>query len=174
MRRAQEGDRAAYESLLLDSAGLVRERARRRGIRPDRVDDVVQEALVSVHRARHTYDPARAFLPWLHAIADHRIADAFRGQRRRREVEVGEDDPVLESVPAPAEETDPLLKDGLRSALDALPARQRRVIEMMKMEDRSVREVSEELGISEASVKVLAHRGYKKLRERLRGWFDGR
>jgi hypothetical protein len=33
------------------------------------VDDIVQEILLSVHAARHTYDPARPFLSWLMTIA---------------------------------------------------------------------------------------------------------
>ena len=42
---------------------------RRQGVPGDRVDDVVQDVLLTIHRARATYDPSRPFLPWLRAIA---------------------------------------------------------------------------------------------------------
>jgi RNA polymerase sigma factor (sigma-70 family) len=57
----------------------------------------------------------------------------------------------------------------IRLAVASLPPRQRDVIEGMKFRDESVREVSSRLGISEAAVKITAHRGYLKLRRLLGG-----
>jgi RNA polymerase sigma-70 factor (ECF subfamily) len=51
-----------------------------------------------------------------------------------------------------------------------LPERQRQVVELMKLEQRSVREVALILGMSESAVKVTAHRAYKKLRQELGEW----
>jgi RNA polymerase sigma-70 factor (ECF subfamily) len=42
------------------------------------VDDIVQDVLLSLHAVRHTYDPARPFVPWLVTIARRRAADAMR------------------------------------------------------------------------------------------------
>ena len=58
-------------------------------------------------------------------------------------------------------------------ALDALPPRQREVVRLLKLEERPVREVAGRLGLSEANVKVTAHRAYRVLRERLDGWWHG-
>lgn len=33
------------------------------------VEDVVQEVLISIHKARHTYDGERPIMPWVVAIA---------------------------------------------------------------------------------------------------------
>jgi RNA polymerase sigma-70 factor (ECF subfamily) len=52
----------------------------------------------------------------------------------------------------------------------ALPDKQRRVIELLKFEELSVREVASRLGMSEANVKVTAHRGYRALRRRVEAW----
>jgi RNA polymerase sigma-70 factor (ECF subfamily) len=72
MARAQAGDQRGYEELLhllaRDARGFV---ARRVGW-TDWVEDVVQDALLTVHRARHTYDPARPFAPWFYAIVNRR------------------------------------------------------------------------------------------------------
>ena len=61
MVAAQAGDRAAYETLLRDCIPFIRRVARGQGVRPDFIDDVVQETLLTVHQARQTYDPSRSF-----------------------------------------------------------------------------------------------------------------
>ena len=83
MEAAQEGDAASYQAVLRACVPVAAATARRNGIPPDRVDDVVQEVLLTVHRARPTYDPARPFLPWLRAIAQRRAIDAMRSHGRR-------------------------------------------------------------------------------------------
>ena len=52
MAAAQTGDRAAYETLLRDCVSLIIGLARRQDVPADRVDDVVQEVLPTVHRAQ--------------------------------------------------------------------------------------------------------------------------
>lgn len=168
MVAAQRGDGAAYERLLTRVAALVHAFVRRRVGDASWLDDVVQECLVALHRARHTYDSARPFAPWLYAIAQNRLVDALRVQRRRllRELQ-----PELTPEPGrrPLQERDALLGD-VRRALAALPDTQRRVIHMLKFEDLSVREVAERLEMSEANVKVTAHRGYRALRRQIEEW----
>jgi RNA polymerase sigma-70 factor (ECF subfamily) len=55
----------------------------------------------------------------------------------------------------------------VHAALGRLPPRQREVVSQLKLHDRSVRQVSQELGMSESAVKVTAHRGYRTLRRLL-------
>ena len=57
MRLAQTGDESAYAELLAMLTTATRHFARGRVGGVPWVDDVVQETLVSVHRARHTWDP---------------------------------------------------------------------------------------------------------------------
>src|SRR6185437_4716776 len=83
MVAAQAGDRRAYERLLADSIALIRAAARRSGVASDHVDDVVQETLLTVHRVRHTFAPARSYDTWLAAIAQRRAIDASRRRARR-------------------------------------------------------------------------------------------
>src|SRR5215470_6141190 len=103
MRRAQGGDPLAYEALLVEATALVRAFVRRRLRELDAVEDVVQETLLSIHRDRHTYDPSRAFLPWMYAIARHRLLDFVQKQRRLGEKEIpavpGGEEPVWEDPP---------------------------------------------------------------------------
>jgi RNA polymerase sigma-70 factor (ECF subfamily) len=168
MVRAQTGDRLAYEDLLTKVSVLVRALVRRRVGEVAWADDVVQETLMAVHRARHTYDPARPFAPWMYAIAQNRLIDALRVQRRRllRELDT-ETSP--EPARRPLQERDALLAD-VRRAVSDLPDKQRQVIELLKFEELSVREVASRLDMSEANVKVTAHRGYRALRKRIEEW----
>jgi RNA polymerase sigma factor (sigma-70 family) len=78
MAAAQAGDRAAYETLLRDCIPFIARVARGEGIRPDLIDDVVQETLLTVHRARQTYDPNRSFTAWLRTIAQRRVINGLR------------------------------------------------------------------------------------------------
>ena len=166
--RAQAGDREAYADLLTQLASAARAFVRGRAGQAPWVDDVVQETLMAVHRARRTYDPRRPFAPWFYAIARNRLIDAIRRERRidAREIHVDEppDERTVPSVGADeAAAIDPRLLDALR----ALPPRQREVIEALKLKDESVRDVSARLKMSESAVKVTAHRGYAALRRLL-------
>ena len=73
MIAAQNGDGAAYEKLLVDVIPMLRGIVRAKVWDHDSAEDVVQNILLSIHRARHTYRPERPFLPWLRAVA--RIQD---------------------------------------------------------------------------------------------------
>jgi RNA polymerase sigma-70 factor (ECF subfamily) len=168
MVAAQGGDSESYETLLTRVAGLVQAFVRKRAGDTSWCDDVVQESLLAVHRARHTYDPTRPFAPWLYAIVQNRFIDALRRQRRRLMREL-QSDAALEFGDRAPQERDALLRD-VRRAVSALPDNQRRVIELLKFEDLSVREVAVRLGMSESNVKVTAHRGYRALRRQIEEW----
>jgi RNA polymerase sigma-70 factor (ECF subfamily) len=165
MRKAQEGDGRAYNDLLVEVAARVRAFARKELDGSDGVEDVAQETLLAVHRHRHTWDPARAFLPWMYAIARHRLLD-FVAQRRRRErhdLATQTGDGEAPSAAAIVERAIPAFD--LRQALARLSARQREIIQMLKLEELSVAEISARTGLSRSSIKVTAHRGYKVLRK---------
>src|SRR5258708_17376704 len=82
MAAAQAGDSAAYRMLLRDCIPVIKSVARRRRVDADRIDDVVQDVLLTIHRARHTYDPSRSFTAWLCVIAERRAIDLLRRTRR--------------------------------------------------------------------------------------------
>ena len=166
MVAAQAGDRTAYENLLLE----LLPRARRQvGARvPDIAarEDIVQNALVSVHRARHTYRSERPFTPWFNAIVRNATIDWARLRARQSLRELPLD---LDSTPDPATQTfapkegDPLSPE-LESALATLPQAQRQAVELIQLEGLSVTEAAARVGVSTGALKVRAHRGYRALR----------
>jgi RNA polymerase sigma-70 factor (ECF subfamily) len=166
MRRAQSGDQSAYASLLVLLTSVTRRYARGRLGAVIWVDDVVQETLMAVHGARHTYDPQRPFAPWFYAIASSRMIDVLRREKRVTAREIAGD--ALPDAREPAgSRRDEIDAEAIRAAVAALPTRQRDVIEGLKFRDQSVREVAGRMGMSESAVKVTAHRGYRALKRLL-------
>ena len=172
MRAAQDGDGASYARLLAEISPLLRRTVRRRwSAQTAEIEDIVQEVLLSVHSARHTYDPARPFLPWLMAIVQYRVADAGRRQARRNANEQPECsfEYGLPEVPQDAPTEPPGDPQALRRAIAELPAGQRRAVELLKLQERSLKEAAAETGMSVAALKVAVHRGIKALRVTLVG-----
>ena len=167
MRSAQAGDQTAYASLLVLLTSTTRQFVRARLGAVPWIDDVVQETLLAVHRARHTYDPGRPFAPWFYAVASSRMIDVIRRERRVTSHELPGDLP--EPVVAEASRRDEIDVEAIHAAVAALPPRQREVIEALKFDDQSVREVAGRLHMTESAVKVTAHRGYQALKRLLRG-----
>lgn len=171
MSRAQDGDQAAYERLLRDIVPFIRSVVAGQQQTPDRIDEVVQDVLITVHRVRHTYDPARPFKPWLAAIARRRSIDRLRRRRRTESVEVH--DPHAYETFADAKANNLAEAHGVdrnvRSAIAALPAQQREAVELLKMRELSLAEASELSGRSIAALKVNVHRAIKSLRKQLGG-----
>lgn len=158
LAQAQKGDVDAYERFLREASTIARAFLARRIESDDVVEDVLQETLISIHQARHSYLPGRPLGPWLYAICEHRTSDHFRRHRRTvsREVALIEAEALSEP---PCERGSPF-----QSALAKLPEKQRRVIELLKVKDLSVKEVAAETGMSESAVKVTAFRGYEAMR----------
>jgi RNA polymerase sigma-70 factor (ECF subfamily) len=132
----------------------------------DRVEDVLQETLLTLHRARHSFLPGRPIGPWLYAIGEHRMVEFYRRHRRIEAVEMSTD---LQEIAAT--DGSELEAEGLGAlvweALLKLPRKQRTIIECLKLQDLSVKEVAVQAGMSESAVKITAFRGYEGIRKML-------
>jgi RNA polymerase sigma-70 factor (ECF subfamily) len=169
MAAAQAGNQRAYQQLLRACVPEAASIARRQGVPPDRVDDVVQDVLLTIHRARATYDPARPFLPWLRAIAGRRAIDALRTHYRGAAREVFDEDAYL-SQPAATPEADAGLGQSdqtrlLAEAIAMLPAGQRQAVELLALRERSLDEAAGETGRTKGALKVNLHRAIQALRQ---------
>ncbi len=170
MRAAQEGDGAAYHRLLREIAPAIRRIVINRMPSAADAEDVVQDVLISLHSVRHTYDPDRPFLPWLMAISRHRVLDRLRriGRRAAHEVVVEELPETFSEDVANMPEKDHASEASLRRAIEDLPPGQRQAIELLKLEEMSLREASAVSGMSVSALKVATHRAIKALRVALR------
>ncbi len=164
--KAQSGDAASYQILLTEIVPVIRRVVLRSLPSPDITDDVVQEVLLSVHKALHTYDSERPFTPWLLAIVNFRKTDFLRQHYASR----GNRQVPLESVEIPDylsnSDASSTFRD-IENAIGELPEKQKEVVELLKIEGYSTKEVSEKTGLSESAVKVTMHRALQKLKEKL-------
>lgn len=170
MAAAQDGDAGAYRRLLRDCLPVIAGMARAQGVRPEAVDDVVQDTLMTIDRARATYDPARPFLPWLRAITQRRAIDAMRRSGRRpREVH----DPIAYEAhadlgPLPGSGIETNQRDAaLVRAVAGLSPGQREAVEHLAFKERSLEEAAAITGRSKGALKVNLHRALKVLRNTL-------
>ena len=171
MAAAQVGDRAAYEALLRDCVSLIRAVAQRRGMAADCVEDVVQDVLLTIHRARQTYDPNRSFTAWLRTIADRRAVDLLRriGRQHAREVHAPLDfESFADERPGPADAS-PSAGGRVGEAVASLPERQREAVRLLVLEEQSLSEAAIATRRSKGSPKVNLHRALKGLRGRFGG-----
>lgn len=162
------GDSTAYHTFLSELTGHLRAFIRRRlYAMPDEVEDVVQETLLAVHNARHTYEPEQPLTAWIYAIARYKLLDCLRTRSRHAaRLEPLDDfiDILADSESAPSHDAK-LDVDGL---LEQLPDKQRLPILHVKVQGLSVAETAKLTGLSESAVKVGIHRGLKTLAAKVR------
>lgn len=163
MHLAQQGDKRAYARLFQAIVPILKAFIARRLNGITDVDDVVQDILLSIHRAGHTYDTDRPFKKWMFAIARHRLNDHLRLVYKKAaffEIDIDEisqeifDDDVTE---------DRDRREYLGKMLDSLPEKQKKIVTMMKLEGRSAQETAKAMKMNVSAVKVAAHRAYKAL-----------
>lgn len=166
MARAQAGESEAYRRLLQDIAPYLRSLVAGRHRDSRDIEDTVQDILLTIHAVRRTYDPARPFGPWLVAIANRRIVDRLRkhGRIRARETLTDVDHETFTEDGANIGE-EVLERHDLHAAIESLPAGQKQAIQMLKLNEMSLKEASEETGMSVTALKVATHRAIVSLRK---------
>jgi RNA polymerase sigma-70 factor (ECF subfamily) len=164
MASALDGDREAYAKLMGELAGVIDAFVRARFGAPhtsDFVEDCVQEALLALHRVRHTWDRRLPFRPWLFAVVRHKVIDLLRrGALRRTEPEAAEE------PAAPA--FDPSQRLDSARLLGALEPAYREALVLTKLEGHSLEEAAERAGISAGAMKTRVHRAVRMVQKRLR------
>lgn len=163
---AQAGDARAYGTLLREITPRLRSLCRARIRDTAEAEDAVQEALMTIHALRHTYDPERPFGPWLTTIATRRAVDRLRrrGRGAGRESNIDDLPEGAASVAPVAEER--IAARNLRDAVSSLPESQRTALRLAKLEDLSLAEASARSGLSVGALKVATHRAMQSLRKR--------
>ena len=167
MDRYARGDDAAfgeiYDVLAPRLHGFLLRYTRDRA----KAEDLVQQTMLHIHRARGRFEPGAAVMPWAFAIARRLLIDQHR--RGGRELLAQTDDDVgelLVALDAAADEVaiakEVALKIG--QELRRLPENQRVAFELIKQDGLSVAEAAEVLGTTVAAVKLRAHRAYEALR----------
>jgi RNA polymerase sigma-70 factor (ECF subfamily) len=165
MDRYAAGDDAAfalvYDELAPRLFGYLLRQTRDRA----RAEDLLQQTLLHMHRARGRFIPGAEVRPWAFAIARRLLVDSVR----RAKFEMLSDDGEPDPGPSAAAAADQVVHTReilarIDQALGDLPVSQRSAFELLKLEGLSVAEAAEVLGTTVAAVKLRAHRAYEALR----------
>ncbi len=176
MERYSKGDEAAfaelYDAIAPRLLGFLRKATR------DDVaaEDLMQQTLLQIHRARGSFIPGARVMPWAFAIARRLMIDSARRRRVERrlfsEAPADDDRMTYEPTAAMATADDLLharrLERRVQQRLDALPETQRTAYQLVKQEGLSLKGAAEVLGTSVTAVKLRTHRAYVALRAVLR------
>jgi RNA polymerase sigma-70 factor (ECF subfamily) len=175
MEQAQRGDRSAYHALLSAITPYLRATARRYMRQEQDAEDMVQEILIVVHDIRHTYEPGRPLKPWLATIATRRCIDQLRQRMRRNLLELADDDALGNFADdSPTSTPEGRLEreqedQVVQRAVGALPARQREAVELLRIQELSLKEAAAASEQSVGSLKVACHRAMKALQRAMSG-----
>ena len=172
MERYSNGDEAAfaelYDAIAPRLLGFLR-----KSTRDDfAADDLLQQTLLQMHRARGSFIPGARVMPWAFAIARRQIIDSARRGRLERRVFSDADVDDAESAhgsSAAMPTADELLharrlERRVQERLATLPEVQRVAYQLLQQEGLSLKGAAEVLGTSVSAVKLRAHRAYQALR----------
>ncbi len=166
--RAGRGDREAFDVLIKRHQGpVLRLCWSMTGNRAD-AEDAAQEAFVRAYQSLSRFDASRPFGPWLRGIAGKVCLQLLRRRSVREDRQLSlEASPV--DPPAPQVSEASHLADRAVAALRQLDETYRLPLVLFYLEDASVAEVAQALGLTPGAVRVRLHRGREKLREMLTG-----
>ncbi|HEY5009783.1 MAG TPA: RNA polymerase sigma factor, partial [Acidimicrobiales bacterium] len=145
-------------------------------------EDVAQDTWIAVIKGAETFEGRSAFKTWLLRICANRARTTGVKEHRSIPVDPNESGPSVSAhrfdqggfwsdPPVPftdaidARLDNSVLLGAVRDAIDALGEPQQAVVTLRDVEGLSTQEVATLLGLSEANVRVILHRGRARVRE---------
>jgi RNA polymerase sigma-70 factor, ECF subfamily len=169
MERHANGDDAAFAEVFDAVAPRIASLARRALRDSAAADDIVQQTLLKMNRARGEFLPGAQVLPWAHTIARNLIRDRLRQRRREAELLRRVVSAATPELAGAADEQ--LVADetaaALRASFAALPPAQRDAYVMLRREGLSLAEAARRLRTTITAVKLRVHRAACRLRASL-------
>ncbi len=176
MERYATGDDAAFAEVYDAIAPRLLGFLRKATGDDSAAQDLMQQTLLQMHRARGSFIAGAAVTPWAFAIARRLVID--RARRRRVERRLFADAPAdadqtaFQPIAATAAADELLhasrLERRVLERLESLPEIQRTAYRLLQQEGLSLKGAADVLGTSVTAVKLRAHRAYKALRAVLR------
>lgn len=162
LRRAQQGEMAAFRELIRAYQDLVFSLALRMVKVREDAEDLAQEVFVSAHRHLGEIASEAHLRFWLRRTVCHRAIDRLRRRWPSPPLPL---DGVAEPQ-SPDSGADPLLERSLRSLIARLPPLPRAVILLRYQEDLDPPEIAQTLGMPLNTVKSHLKRSLALLRRR--------
>jgi RNA polymerase sigma-70 factor (ECF subfamily) len=166
------GDSPSFEPLVVKYNPRVFATARRYARRESEIEDIVQEVWLKAFHKLKSFRGEAPFEHWLMRMAVRTCYDFLRGHQRNREssfseISEPEEDWLDRFVadPGSAPENADAAKLLIDRVLEKLPPDARLIIQLLEIEDRSVKEIAEITGWSVPLVKVRAFRARGEMRK---------
>jgi len=174
---AKNGNTQAFEVLIArHQRRILAVALRRTRVRQD-AEDIMQQSLQKAFLHLRQFEGRSSFSTWLTRVAINETRMLQRKNGGKREVSIDDPNEHAENLTpleipdsAPDPEADYSQKEWRRMlsfALNELPHRTRRAIELRDLDERSTEETARILGISVGAVKARIFQGRKRLRKRL-------
>jgi len=166
MLQALEGDQDSYKKFLMNTSKLLKNYFYTKVYDQTVIEDLAQETLISIHKAKHTYDPKLSISNWILSIAYRRYVDYVRKDIRIKKFEISTETFNLyaSNVRYKTEENYDN-QERIKSILELMTEREKKIITLLKLENYSIKDAAKILNLSESAVKVAAHRAYKKIKK---------
>ena len=149
--------RDAYPSLYKTAVWITGDR--------DLAEDALQEAMLKGYQALAELRDPEHLGGWLHRITVREALGALRTKKLWKKRNVTWDETVAVTSANPAEEAEKKAQQqAIWRGLEQLSPRQRTAFILCAVEERSIHEAAEAMGISEGAVKTHLDRGRGKLR----------
>ena len=168
LEAAAAGDETSFAVLWRDlQPGLLRYL---RVVAPGVAEDLASETWLDVVRGLGRFEGTElGFRAWVFTVARHRVTDWRRRTARQPSVPIPAE--LLPQRPAPddpaAQAVEALSTAAALAMIAELPPDQAEVVALRSVAGLDVARVAEILGKQPGAVRVLAHRGLRKLGERL-------
>ncbi|MSY58927.1 MAG: sigma-70 family RNA polymerase sigma factor [Actinobacteria bacterium] len=167
VRRAKDGDRAALEVLCVRHEPRVQRLALHLLRDPEDARDASQDALAKVVVRLRQYRGESQFSTWLHRLVVNTCKDfAQARQARRTEPLEADNRRAIDGDPAVAAAAAETRRE-LGACLAELPRAQATVVALKDAFDLGFGEIAKATGLPVGTAKSYAHRGRKRLQERL-------
>jgi RNA polymerase sigma-70 factor (ECF subfamily) len=161
MLRVADGDRSAFENLVLKYQKAILNTAFRFTGNPAVAEELAQDVFVRVYRAASGYRPEARFSTWLFTIVRN-VCMNYRSREGKYDLQM---DSELKQEMAAVDQPDPeesLIRierrRKVRDAVKSLPETLRLPLILHQFQHLSYEEVAEVLEVSLAAVKVRIHR----------------
>jgi RNA polymerase sigma-70 factor (ECF subfamily) len=170
VRRAQEGDQAAFDELAKEHrerlVGFIYTRLGGGLRKKVEGDDIAQETLLKAFRLLNSFEwrGGDSFFRWLEGIAEHLILDLAARQQRRRELRLERDVRACGVSASKALRREERFHR-LKKAIETLSPEHREVILLARIEGLPVSEIAMRLNRSPNAVAQLLWRALRKLRQ---------
>jgi RNA polymerase sigma-70 factor (ECF subfamily) len=173
IERCLQQDQSAWELIVARYKRKVFGIAYKFTGRFEEAEDLTQEIFLKVYKALDTYKKEQDFSWWLISISKNACIDYYRSAKRERKIVSGDISKLKEfkfEGLSPQGNLEAAERSRiLRQRLGELPEDLRFVLILRDLKGLSYKEIADQLGLVEGTVKSRIHRGRAELAEKLKG-----